>query len=106
MASTGLWLALLVPALNVWQSWYQGAIVHSRRTRGISEAVLLYLISSAVLLALGAVWGQTPGLYIGLGVMTISTAVQTFWLWYRAKPAMSDLLERDLPQPETHLDSL
>jgi len=106
MARSGLWLALLLPALNVWQSWYQGAIVHSRRTRGISEAVFLYLISSAVLLAIGTVWGQTPGLYIGLGVMTISTAVQTSWLWYRAKPALSNLFERDLSQPETQLESL
>ena len=104
LARSGLWLALLVPALSVWQSWYQGAIVHSRRTRGITEAVFLYLISSAVLFGIGSVWGQVPGLYIGLGVMTISTAIQTLWLWYRAKPALRNLSERDQIQPTTQTE--
>ncbi len=35
LANTALWLALLWPAINVYQSWFQGAIVHSRKTRGI-----------------------------------------------------------------------
>jgi hypothetical protein len=33
LAVIGVWLALPMPGLNVLQSWYQGAILHSRRTR-------------------------------------------------------------------------
>jgi len=40
LAQTGLLIALPLPALSVWQSWYQGAILHSRRTRGITASVM------------------------------------------------------------------
>jgi hypothetical protein len=39
MASQSLFFALILPALSVYQSWYQGVLLHSRRTAGISESV-------------------------------------------------------------------
>jgi hypothetical protein len=50
MARRGLWVALPLPALNVLYSWYQGALVHNRRTRGVTEAVVIYLLTSSALL--------------------------------------------------------
>lgn len=95
MAKHALWLALPLPALSVMQSWYQGAILHGRHTRGITEAVSVYLLTSAFILVLGVLWGQMVGLYIGVAALTISVLVQTVWLWHRARPVLFSLVQRD-----------
>ncbi len=85
LAGQGLWLALPQPGLNVLQSWYQGRIVHGGRTRGISEAVAIFLLSAAAVLLLGALLGKWPGLYVGLVAFTVGMALQTAWLWYKVR---------------------
>jgi hypothetical protein len=97
MAETGLWLVLLWPALNVFQSWYQGAIVHSRHNRGIPEAVVVFLVTSSLILFAGVSWLDVTGLYIGLGAFVAGTLTQNLWLWYRSKPARQSVLIRDMP---------
>jgi hypothetical protein len=89
LAHTGLWLVLPLPALTVGQSWVQGAILHSGRTRGITEAVGIYLFALAAILIAGVASGQTTGLYVGLAAMVIGGAAQTGWLWWRARPALA-----------------
>ena len=103
LARTGLWIALPIPALNLLQSWYQGTIVHSRHTRGITEAVVVYLLTSGSVLWVGVIWGQIAGLYVGLGAFAVSMLTQTAWLWWRSRPAMRAVQARDMvgssPQP-------
>lgn len=89
MARLGLWVALPLPALSALQSWYQGAILHSRRTRGITESVAIFLLTSAAILVAGVAWGRVTGLYVGLAALVSSTATQTAWLWWRARPALA-----------------
>ena len=81
-----LWLILPLPALSALQSWYQGLILHGRRTRGITESVLVFLIFNTFLLWAGVAWGQATGLFVGLAALTVSTFAQTAWLWYRSRP--------------------
>jgi hypothetical protein len=91
LAEVGIWFALPLPAVNVLQSWFQGVILHGKRTRGISEAVVVYLVTSALILGGGIVWGQTAGLYVGIAGMAISMFSQTLWLGYRARPVIKSL---------------
>lgn len=95
LAIFGMWIALPIPGLNVFQSWYQGAIVVSRRTRGITEAVAMFLITTIMILWIGAVGSQTIGLYIGLVAFSTAMLVQTLWLWYRARPSLYTTQQRD-----------
>ncbi len=95
LAKTGLWFALPLPALSVLQSWYQGAILHGRQTRGITESVLIYLLTSTVILGLGVAWGVATGLYIGLAALTLSTLTQTGWLWLRSLGILEQVKTRD-----------
>lgn len=88
LARIGLLLALPLPALSVLQSWCQGAIVNSRRTRGITEAVGIYLVVNIVLLWSGVRWGQAVGLYVGMAAFTLSTAAQAGWLWQRSRSVL------------------
>lgn len=95
LARQALWIGLLLPALNVFQSWYQGAILHSRSTRGISEAVVIFLVTIGLTLYAGVVWGQVTGLYVSMASFFLSMLAQTFWLWFRSRPALNAVESRD-----------
>jgi len=95
LARNGLWFGLLLPGLNTIQSWYQGSLLNSRKTRGISEAVAIFLVGAAAVMLGGIIWGETVGLYIGLGAFSFGMAVQTLWLWVRSHSVLRALFERD-----------
>jgi Na+-driven multidrug efflux pump len=81
----GIWIALPMPFLATLQSWYQGAILYGRQTRGITESVVIYLLTSALILVAGVSYGRNTGLYFGLLALTASMTTQTIWLWYRSR---------------------
>ena len=95
LAQLGIWITLPMPALAVLQSWYQGAILHSHNTRGITEAVLIYLLVNICTLLLGVKLGNITGLYVGLTSFVLSTVAQTAWLWYRSRGMIQAVHERD-----------
>lgn len=95
LAQRGIWIALPLPALSVMQSWYQGAILFGRKTQGITESVVVYLLISASTFGIGVWLNSITGLYIGLVALTLSVAAQTLWLWMRSRPVLAQLQERD-----------
>lgn len=95
LAQAGLWIALPIPGLTALQKWYEGTIVHSRRTRGITEAVTIFLLTDSAILWAGVAWRQMAGLYVGLVAFVIGVLAQTVWLWRRSRPAMQALQTRD-----------
>lgn len=95
LAQTALGLGFLVPGLTVWQSFFQGVLMHDRRTRGITESVALSLFTSALLLGVGIAWGELTGVYVAQIAFMIGAAVQTFWLWRRSRPALRVLEQRE-----------
>ncbi len=95
LAQIGIWISLPMPALAVLQSWYQGAILHSHKTRGITEAVLIYLFVNIATLSLGVLYGKATGLYVGLASFVLSTFIQTVWLRYRSRQAIRAVHTRD-----------
>ena len=95
LAHVAIWFALPLPALSMLQSWYQGTILHSRHTRGISEAVVVYISSFIAILAFGVVWGDAVGACVGMAALTTSTCSQTFWLWRRSIPIRQAIREQD-----------
>jgi len=95
LARNGLWIGFLLPGLNALQSWYQGVLLNSGKTRGISEAVALFLIATGLVLWGGVKWGEMTGLYVGLVAFSAGMFVQTFWLWFRSRPPLRTLCERD-----------
>jgi hypothetical protein len=95
LAILGTWIALTLPAFTVLQSWYQGMILHSRQTNGITEAVIVFLVTCSGLLWAGVIWGGATGLYIGLAAFVAANLTQTAWLWFRSRPAEHAVCERD-----------
>lgn len=95
IALLGLWIALPIPGLNVLQSWYQGAIVNGKRTRGVTEAVVIFLFVMSVMLVGGARWGQMTGLYVTLAAFSTAMLAQTIWLWFRSRKTLLAAQARD-----------
>ena len=95
LAKIALWLAIPIPAMNVIQSWFQGTIVHGKRTRGVTEAVIIYFVVSTGLLLTGIYWGGATGIYVAILAMTIGMLAQTAWLWFRSRPVMREVQMRD-----------
>jgi len=95
LAQTAVWFALPLPASNVLQSWYQGALVHHRRTRGVTEAMGILLLTTSAVLWAGVAWGHGTGLHIALAAFGLGNLLQTAWLWYRSRPVMVRLEARD-----------
>lgn len=91
LAIGGLWIALPLPGLNVLHSWYQGILVNSRHTRGVTEAVAGFLLVSGALLLAGVIWPRLPGLYVAVGALGVGALAQAAWLRYRARPALQQL---------------
>jgi hypothetical protein len=95
LAVVGIWIALPIPALTVLQSWYQGIILQSHQTRGITEAVIIFLVTSSALLGAGVWWGGITGLFVGLAAFVAANLTQTAWLWFRSRLAEQAVRERD-----------
>lgn len=91
LARAGLWFALLLPALGALQSWFQGIVMHNKRTNAITEAVILYLIVTVSILFAGVAWGQVRGIYVALFAMTVGEIVRTGWLAWRSRKARHSL---------------
>ena len=84
-SAQALVVALLMPAIAVVQSLYQGALVRAGMTRAVTEAVALYLVLSVALLAVGVERSTAPGIVTVLAVFTASGLVQTLWLGRRSR---------------------
>ena len=95
MARTGLWLAVLLPGLSAIQSWFQGIVMHNKRTHAITEAVVLYLFITVPILFAGVAWGKVPGVYVALFAMTTGEFVRLGWLAWRSRGARRLLKAKD-----------
>lgn len=86
LGTVGLAFGVLMPSYAVLQSWYQGTLVHVQRTRGITEAVTVYLVVTTSLLALAVQIQPGPGLPVVLTSFTVAGILQTLWLRFRSAP--------------------
>ncbi|MCJ7738761.1 MAG: hypothetical protein MUQ10_15855, partial [Anaerolineae bacterium] len=81
LGKQALWPALPLSLLAVLQSWYQGTIVHSRHTRGVTESVVLYLVVTAIVMGIGIATQRFPGLAIAIFALDAAVLAQVGWLW-------------------------
>jgi len=87
LGNTALWFSLLIPGSNVLQSWYQGILLQSGKTKGIPEAVGIFLLITIVIYIFGILQGKYPGVYIGTVGFSLGMACQAAWLKYKSSPA-------------------
>lgn len=95
LAQTGFWIALPMPALAVFQNWYQGSILYGKRTRAVPESVLVFFATVLVVLLVGIAQAQWAGIYVVTGGFVLANIAQAAWLWFRSGPVMQTLSARD-----------
>ena len=87
LAKNSLWFSLVIPGANTLQSWYQGTILLSGKTRGIPESVLVFLLVTFVVYLFGIHQNELPGLYFGISGFSLGMISQAAWLRVRSRPA-------------------
>jgi len=85
LGAATLWLALPIPATRVAQSWYQGLLVHARRTRAITEAVVVFAVACVSVLVIGVQRAEWVGLPVVLVAYSVGRVLQTGWLAVRSR---------------------
>ena len=95
LARSGLWFAVLLPGLSTLRSWLQGIVLHSRRTRSVTEATSFYFVLLAAILWIGIGWSRYGGVYVGLAAMTVGELAGAAWLAWRSRGARDALRARD-----------
>ncbi|MGE5220951.1 MAG: hypothetical protein ACM3PY_00845 [Omnitrophica WOR_2 bacterium] len=95
LALIALWISVPIPGLNALQSWYQGSILYSRNTVGITQAVIVFLVACASMLGAGVAWARAPGIYIAMATFGVAILLQTAWLWRKSRPVMKTVYQRD-----------
>jgi hypothetical protein len=95
LARSCLWITILLPALAATQSYFQGVIMHSKRTRSITEAVFVYLVSSVVILGIGITWGGASGAFVALASIAVGEVLRTAWFFWRSREPRRALRTRD-----------
>lgn len=80
-----LWVAVPMPALTALRSHLQGLLVHARRTRGVTEAVVVFLAVAIVVLFAGVQGQWDPSLAVILAAVVLGSAAQCVWLSWRVR---------------------
>jgi hypothetical protein len=82
----GLALSIPMPGLAALQSLHQGTIVHSHRTRGVTEAMIAFFAIAAVsMVAGGFLLRDLPGIYVATGALVAGNVAQYAWLAWRSR---------------------
>ena len=81
LGSQAIWLTIFLPALGVIESVFHGILVQGKHTKGVTEGVLVYLVTYSGCVVTGAYYGQITGLYVSLGGMILGLIFQALWLW-------------------------
>lgn len=87
LGTQALLFASLLPGLNAIQSFHQGALVHARRTRIVTESVALSLLVTSVGLAVCVHLQSFPALACASAMLTLGNVAQTAWLAQRTRGA-------------------
>ncbi len=95
LARQALWFLVPMGAVSVWQSFHQGALVHTHNTRAITESMGVLLVVTAAVLGIGVSWNSIPGLYLAALGMTVGGLAQIGWLLHRSRKALRQIAARD-----------
>ncbi|MEM7738341.1 MAG: hypothetical protein AAF267_21405 [Deinococcota bacterium] len=82
---------ILWPAVSCLRNLYQGLIVAKGNTRYVTEAVVVSLVVSALLLFSGVVLASIPGIYVAILAFLMGNAAQVGWLAWRSRTVLERL---------------
>ena len=78
--------------MGVLHSFYQGILLNSQKTRGITEAMGVFLVVAGFILALGILWQFQTGVTIVWVAFSVGSIAQYFYLSLRSRAATGALI--------------
>ncbi len=84
LAALGVAAAIFWAPLDTLRSALQGRLTHLCNTAHVGEATVVFIVTSAVLLAIGVVWQGMPGLPYAMAAFSLATLAQLGWLAWRS----------------------
>ncbi|MBL67234.1 MAG: hypothetical protein CMO74_02095 [Verrucomicrobiales bacterium] len=85
IGKASLWFALLHPAITTWACYFEGRLIHAKRSNPVTEAVLFYTLSLFIFISIITAQQSMPGLNAAVLAMTIGGILQMSWLWIRCR---------------------
>jgi hypothetical protein len=85
LAAEACLFGVLWPFSQSVQAWFQGSLVHARRTRAVSEAIVLYFATAAALAWLGVRAWDGPGAPYAVAILTTASLAQSAYLALRKR---------------------
>jgi O-antigen/teichoic acid export membrane protein len=79
IAMTGVILALILPLVTGWLSYFRGIFTAEKRTFQITLAMVVELIVMVAILAVG-VWLKVPGIPLAATTLTVAAGADTLYL--------------------------
>jgi hypothetical protein len=83
LAASAALLGVVWPFSQALQSWYQGALVFARLTRHATEAMGVFFVVAALVLAAGVHATSLRGAPCAVLALTLASLAQTAWLAWR-----------------------
>jgi hypothetical protein len=87
LASGAALFGLLWPLSQSLQSWFQGELVHLRRTRFVTEAMGVFFLTVSALFYLGVSASGWRGAEFAVLALVLASLCQTAWLALRSRAA-------------------
>lgn len=84
-ASTAVLFAAPWPFAQALASWFQGSLTFHKRTRYVTESMVVYFVAVTGFLWCGVNLSAARGLAWAVGSLTAASLVQTAWLGWRAR---------------------
>ncbi len=79
----------VVPVMGAFLSYYRGVLVYANRTKYIAQAVFLNTAALTVMVAFLPQLLPIPGVLIAAIAFSVCQFLEVFYLWYRARRAVS-----------------
>jgi hypothetical protein len=93
-ASLAVLFAVPWPLAQALASWFQGSLTFHKRTRHVTESMVVYFLAVAGFLWCGVNLSAARGLAWTVGSLTAASLVQTAWLGWRARALRDGFREK------------
>ena len=84
LGKSALWFALFLPAITTWGCYFEGILVHAKRSNPVTEAVIFFTSTLFIFLYLVVKQQSMPGLNAAVCALSLGSFTQMLWLWWRS----------------------
>jgi Na+-driven multidrug efflux pump len=85
MGKASLWFAVLLPPITTWGCYFEGKLIHAKRSNPVTEAVMFFTSTLFIFLYFIVKHQAMLGLNSAMCAMSIGSFLQLLWLAWRSR---------------------